>query len=102
MSINKYEAFIKTVELGSLTRAGEALGYTQSGVSHMISTLEDELGFPLLRRSRAGVSLTAFSIYFILKFDMFCVLRHKTSFSSLLYVEKKRRIQINILPYHSH
>ncbi len=59
MSITKYEAFVKTVELGSLTRAGEALGYTQSGVSHMISTLEDELGFPLLRRSRAGVQLTA-------------------------------------------
>ena len=58
MSIKKYEAFAKVVETGSLTRAAEELGYTQSGVSHMISALEDEFGFQLLRRSRAGVALT--------------------------------------------
>lgn len=59
MSLKKYEAFVKVVELGSLTRAAEALGYTQSGVSHMISALEETFGFVLLRRSRSGVRLTA-------------------------------------------
>lgn len=59
MSFNRYEAFLRTVELGSLTRAADAMGVTQSGVSHMISALEEELGFPLLRRSRSGVFLTA-------------------------------------------
>ncbi len=59
MSLKKYEAFVKVVELGSLTRAAEALGYTQSGVSHMISALEETFGFVLLRRSRSGVKLTA-------------------------------------------
>ena len=58
MSIKKYEAFVKIVEVGSLTRAAEELGYTQSGVSHMISALEEDFGFVLLRRSRAGVQLT--------------------------------------------
>ena len=58
MSLKKYEAFVKVVELGSLTRAAELLGYTQSGVSHMIHALEEEMGFILLRRSRAGVALT--------------------------------------------
>ena len=58
MSMNKYLAFVKTVELGSLSKAGEALGYTQSAVSHMIGSLEEELGFSVLNRSRAGVSLT--------------------------------------------
>ena len=58
MSIKKYEAFVKIVEAGSLTRAAEELGYTQSGVSHMISALEEDFGFVLLRRSRAGVQLT--------------------------------------------
>lgn len=58
MSIKKYEAFVKVVEVGSLTRAAEELGYTQSGVSHMISALEEDFGFVLLRRSRAGVQLT--------------------------------------------
>ena len=59
MNISKYQTFLKVVELGSLTRAAEALGYTQSGVSHIIGSLEEELGFALLTRSRAGVQLTA-------------------------------------------
>lgn len=59
MSIKKYEVFAKVVELGSLTRAAEALGLTQSGVSHIISALEGEFGFPLLSRGKSGVSLTA-------------------------------------------
>ena len=58
MSMNKYAAFVKTAELGSLSKAGEALGYTQSAVSHMIASMEEELGFSVLNRSRAGVSLT--------------------------------------------
>lgn len=58
MSLKKYEAFVKIVDLGSLTRAAQALGYTQSGVSHMISALEEEFGFLLLKRNRSGVRLT--------------------------------------------
>lgn len=59
MSLKKYEAFAKTVELGGLTKAADALGYTQSSMSHMINNLEAELGFPVLLRSRSGVKLTA-------------------------------------------
>lgn len=59
MSLKKYEAFAKTVELKSLTRAADALGYTQSGMSHMLGSLEAELGFPILQRSRSGIKLTA-------------------------------------------
>ncbi|KEF36749.1 transcriptional regulator [Schinkia azotoformans MEV2011] len=58
MSINKYKVFKKVVELGSLTKAAEALGFTQSGVSHLINSLEDEVGFLLLSRNRSGVKLT--------------------------------------------
>ena len=43
------------VETGSLTRAAQAMGCTQSAVSHSIDSLEQELGFALLKRSRAGV-----------------------------------------------
>ena len=58
MGANKYEALLLAVELGGITRAAEALGVTQSAVSHMISSLEEELGFALLRRSRFGAQLT--------------------------------------------
>lgn len=59
MSIQKYEAFIKTVELGGLTKAAEILGYTQSGISHMIQSLEDEVGAKLMYRDRSGIRMTS-------------------------------------------
>ncbi len=59
MSIPKYEAFLKAVEYGSFTRAGQLLGYTQSGVSHMIRDLESEWGVSLLERDRSGVRITS-------------------------------------------
>ena len=59
MSISKYKALIKTVELSSLTKAAEYLGYTQSGISHIINSLETEYGFLLLVRNKSGVHLTS-------------------------------------------
>jgi DNA-binding transcriptional LysR family regulator len=55
MNIRKYEAFVRAVELGSLSKAAEELGYTQSGISHMMQSLEDEVGFPLLVRTSSGI-----------------------------------------------
>lgn len=57
MDFRKYEVFLRTLECGSLTRAGEELGYTQSGVSHMMKSLEEEVGFRLFSRGRAGMEL---------------------------------------------
>ena len=58
MSITKYAAFVKVAELGSLTKAAEALGYSQPAVSHIISSLESRFGFPLFYRSRDACTLT--------------------------------------------
>lgn len=59
MNVNKYEVFLKTVELGSLTKAGEELKYTQSGISHILNSLEKECGMRLLERDRSGVYLNS-------------------------------------------
>ena len=58
MSITKYKAFLKVAELGSLTKAAQALGYSQPNVSHMIKTLENEFGFSLFIRSKDSCTLT--------------------------------------------
>ena len=50
--MNRYEVFVKVVECGSFTRAADELGYTQSAVSQMVHTLEEELSAVLLRRGR--------------------------------------------------
>jgi DNA-binding transcriptional LysR family regulator len=44
---------------GSVSRAAEALSYTQSAVSQQIAALEAEAGMALLERHPRGVSLTA-------------------------------------------
>ena len=59
MDQNKYRVFLKTVELGSITRAAESLGYTQSAVSRVVAELEREWGLTLLTRGRLGVELTS-------------------------------------------
>jgi DNA-binding transcriptional LysR family regulator len=59
VSLAKYEVFNTVVELGSLTKAAEALNLTQSAVSYSIANLESEFGFPLLIRSRSGITLTS-------------------------------------------
>lgn len=58
MNIDKYKSLMCVVETGSLTRAASELGCTQSAVSHSIDSLEQELGFSVIKRSRAGVRLT--------------------------------------------
>lgn len=58
-NIQKYTAFIKTVECGSFTKAAELMNYSQSGISRMIIDLEKEWGFALLERSRSGLRLTS-------------------------------------------
>ncbi|TWT00153.1 LysR family transcriptional regulator [Planomicrobium sp. CPCC 101079] len=59
MNIQKYLVFMKVVELGSFTKAAEALDYTQSGISRMIQDLETEWRVSLFERSRTGISLTS-------------------------------------------
>lgn len=59
MAVVKYQALLRSAELGSVTRAAEALGYTQSAVSRMVAELEREWGLPLLTRGRGGAALTA-------------------------------------------
>lgn len=56
--MNQYEAFLKIVSVGNITRAAQELGYSQSSVSHMLRMLENEMGCTLLTRDRNGVRLT--------------------------------------------
>ena len=59
MNIQKYMAFVKTVEYGSFTKAAEILNYSQSGISRMINDLEKEWKVVLLERGKSGVKLTS-------------------------------------------
>lgn len=59
MGNQKYEAFLKVAETGSFKQAAHDLGYTQAGMSYLVSTLEKELDVPLFVRDYGGVHLTS-------------------------------------------
>ena len=58
MDSKKLEILMTAVDLGSFSKASEVVGYTQSGLTHLVDSLEREIGLRLVRRDRSGVSLT--------------------------------------------
>ena len=56
--MGKYEPIIRIADLGNLTRAAEALGYSQSSLSYIVNNIEQELGVKLFLRDRHGLTLT--------------------------------------------
>ena len=58
MDSKKLEILMTAADLGSFTKASEVVGYTQSGLTHMMDALEREVGFALLQRGHSGIRLT--------------------------------------------
>ncbi len=58
MTLKQYNAFVTSVEEGSISKASEKLKITQSGITHLINDLESELGFSLMTRNKGGIKLT--------------------------------------------
>lgn len=56
--MGKYLPIIVTADCGSLTRAGEILGYAQPNMGHIVTRCEEELGVKIFHRSQRGVTLT--------------------------------------------
>lgn len=59
MNNPKYTAFLSVAETGSVKKTAEALGYTQTGISYLLSSLEEEWGMKLFVRNYGGTTLTA-------------------------------------------
>ena len=56
---SKYDIFCRVAELESFTKAASELGYSQSAVSQIIKSLEDDMGARLIIRGRGGFELTS-------------------------------------------
>lgn len=58
MDTSRCKAFLAAAEYGTFTKAAEALSYTTSGVSQLVSALEKDFDLTLLERTRRGVEVT--------------------------------------------
>ena len=58
MDSKKFEILMTAVNLGSFSKAAEVVGYTQSGLTHLMNGLEREIGMKLIQRDHSGVTLT--------------------------------------------
>ena len=57
-TLKMIRVLVTAVDSGSLTRAGDILGYTQSNITQMMKSFEDELGLSLLIKTKKGVEPT--------------------------------------------
>ena len=60
MTLLWYKIFQIVVEQKSFLKASDVLHLTPSAISHAISSMESELGFPLFIRTKSGVQLTSY------------------------------------------
>ena len=58
LNTTQLECFLAVANCLNFSRAAEQLRLTQPAVSHQISTLEDELGVKLFKRTSKSVRLT--------------------------------------------
>ena len=59
LDLDAVEAFVRIAELGSFTRAAEAMGTVQAAMSLKLKRLEDRLGCRLIERTPRHVQLSA-------------------------------------------
>ena len=74
MELRQLRAFVKVVEVGSISRAALDLNVVQSALSQQITKLESELSTRLLQRSPQGVTPTEAGVAFFREAQL--TLRH--------------------------
>ena len=58
ITVQQLRYFLKTIETGSVSKAAQALGVSQSTLSEALSQVEDLVGFTIINRSRKGATAT--------------------------------------------
>ncbi|MCM1124285.1 MAG: LysR family transcriptional regulator [Eubacterium sp.] len=88
MDADKCRVLLKTIELGSMAAAADALGYTPSGISRAIESLEKEAGFQILQRRNAGLTREGMALLDIMKEIVYWSERFDTQVKALKGVEE--------------
>ena len=100
MDTLKIKAILASARLGSFSAAAEEFSYTPSAFSHMMTSLESELGVKIFIRSRSGVSLTAEGKILISKLEAF-ISAEDDILDTCAQLGKKRSHTLRIVTYSS-
>lgn len=57
MDIDKIEILLRAIELGSLSKAAYEFSYTPSAVSHILDSIESEIGIKFIVRTHTGIEI---------------------------------------------
>lgn len=68
--LSALKLFVRVAHTGNFSAAGRELGLTQPSVSRTISSLEDEVGAPLLTRTTRAVALTDAGLDFLARVEI--------------------------------
>lgn len=55
--MDKYDVILEVVKTSNISKAAKNLNYSQSAISQTIKSFENELGFPIFKRTNSGVML---------------------------------------------
>jgi DNA-binding transcriptional LysR family regulator len=94
LDLDAIEAFIRIVELGSFTRAAEAMQTTQAAVSLKLKRLEERLGCRLVERTPRSVELSARGAAFLEHARELLVVHDRAL--ALFAAEARQRLTIGI------
>ena len=99
LRFRQLQALHTVINAGSVTKAAEALGISQPGVSNLISTLEHETGFPLFERIRGRLQPTPEAMQMYPEVDSLMQMLDQVSKSvSDIKVHSSGRLKIASLP----
>lgn len=90
MNTKHLEFFVTVAETGSLNKAAQLLFISQPQLGKIIREMEDSIGFPLLRRTRSGVELTAEGMEFLKRAKR---VLHEVSFLTDLGISDKSAVR---------
>ena len=90
MDTKKTEVLLRSLELGSFSKAAEEYFYTPSAVSHIADALEAEIGMKIFKRTFSGVAVENGAEEIVLKLkEMDRIKKEILSLASKMNSEKK-------------
>ena len=93
LDLDAVQAFVRIAELGSFTRAAEAMRTTQSAISLKLKRLEERLGCRLIERTPRYVELSARGAAFLIHAHELLEV-HERAFT--VFAEARQRLTIGI------